>query len=40
MKELAGTQGVYNFTPASGYGADERSLVLVRLVDGDWQYVP
>jgi branched-chain amino acid transport system substrate-binding protein len=40
VKELAGTQGVYTFTAASGYGTDERSLVLVRLVNGAWQYVP
>ena len=40
VKELAGTQGIYNFTPASTYGVDERSLVLVRLVNGAWQYVP
>ena len=40
VKELAGTQGIYNFTAASPYGVDERSLVLVRLVNGAWQYVP
>jgi branched-chain amino acid transport system substrate-binding protein len=39
-KELAGTQAVYNFTPASSYGVDDRSLVMVRLVDGIWQYAP
>jgi branched-chain amino acid transport system substrate-binding protein len=40
VKELAGTQGLYNFTPASSYGVDERALVLMKLVDGKWVYVP
>lgn len=40
VKDLAGTQGLYNFTPASSYGVDERSLVLMQLVDGKWKYVP
>ncbi len=40
VKELAGAQGVYNFTPASSYGVDERALVLMRLVDGKWVYAP
>jgi branched-chain amino acid transport system substrate-binding protein len=40
VKDLAGTQGLYNFTPASSYGVDDRSLVLMRLVDGKWKYEP
>ena len=40
VKDLAGTQGLYNFTPASSYGVDERSLVLMQLADGKWKYVP
>ena len=40
VKELAGTQGIYNFTPASSYGVDERALVLLRLDNGAWKYVP
>ena len=40
VKDLAGTQGFYNFTPASSYGVDERALVLMQLVDGKWVYVP
>ena len=40
IKDLAGTQGLYNFTPASSYGVDERALVLMRLVDGKWKYEP
>ncbi len=40
IKNLAGTQGLYNFTPDSSYGVDERALVLMRLVDGKWKYEP
>jgi branched-chain amino acid transport system substrate-binding protein len=40
VKDLAGTQALYNFTPASSYGADERGLVLMRLVGGHWTYEP
>lgn len=39
-KELAGTQAVYNFTPASSYGVDSRGSVMVTLVDGAWKYSP
>ena len=39
-KELPGTEAVYNFTQASSYGADERSLVMVRLQNGVWVYSP
>lgn len=39
-KELAGVHAVYNFTPASAYGVDERSLVVVKLVEGKWVYQP
>lgn len=39
-KELAGTQGVYNFTPDSRFGVDKRATVLVKVKDGKWQYVP
>ena len=38
-KEVVGTHGVYNFTPASLYGVDERARVLVRLEKGNWQLV-
>jgi branched-chain amino acid transport system substrate-binding protein len=40
VKDLAGTQGFYNFTPASSYGVDDRALVLMRLVGGKWKYEP
>jgi branched-chain amino acid transport system substrate-binding protein len=39
-KELVGTHGVYNFTPASRYGVDERSRVLVQLTGGQWKLLP
>ena len=39
-KELAGTQGIYNFTPASSYGVDDRALVVVKLENGMWKYAP
>lgn len=39
-KDLVGTHAVYNFKPGESYGVDERSLVLVRLVDGQWKYEP
>ena len=39
-RELPGTEAVYNFTQASSYGADERSLVMVRLQNGAWFYSP
>lgn len=39
-KELVGTHAVYNFTPDSRYGADERSRVLVQLKEGKWTLLP
>jgi branched-chain amino acid transport system substrate-binding protein len=39
-KDLVGTHAIYNFKPADSYGVDERSLVLVRLVAGQWKYEP
>jgi branched-chain amino acid transport system substrate-binding protein len=39
-KELVGTHGVYNFTPDSRYGVDERSRVLVQLTGGQWKLLP
>jgi branched-chain amino acid transport system substrate-binding protein len=39
-KEVAGVHAVYNFTPNSYYGVDDRSLVVVKLVDGNWVYQP
>jgi len=39
-KELVGTHAIYNYRPNDSYGVDERSLVLVRLVNGQWKYEP
>jgi len=39
-KDVAGTHAIYNFKPGESYGVDERSLVLVRLVNGQWKYEP
>jgi branched-chain amino acid transport system substrate-binding protein len=39
-RELAGTEGIYTFTRQSRYGVDERSLIIARLVDGQWHYAP
>ena len=35
-KEVVGAHGIYNFTPASSFGVDDRSRVMVRLHDGGW----
>jgi branched-chain amino acid transport system substrate-binding protein len=39
-KDVTGVHAVYNFKPTSYYGVDERSLVVVKLVDGKWVYQP
>lgn len=39
-KNVTGVHAVYNFKPTSYYGVDERSLVVVKLVDGKWVYQP
>jgi branched-chain amino acid transport system substrate-binding protein len=39
-KELPGVHAIYNFKPGNVYGVDDRSLVMVRLTDGAWRYVP
>jgi branched-chain amino acid transport system substrate-binding protein len=36
-KELVGTQGVYNMTPADHSGFDERGRVLITVKDGNWR---
>ncbi|HEX6000686.1 MAG TPA: ABC transporter substrate-binding protein [Hyphomicrobiaceae bacterium] len=36
-KEVVGTHGIYNYTPASHLGTDKRALVLVRLEHGKWK---
>lgn len=39
-KEVVGTHAIYNFTPASSFGVDDRSRVMVRLQKGRWALVP
>ncbi|MDE5442501.1 ABC transporter substrate-binding protein [Bradyrhizobium sp. CSA207] len=39
-KEVVGTQGVYNFTPADRHGVDDRSRVLVQIEDGKYKLLP
>ena len=36
-KELVGTQGIYNMTPADHSGVDERGRVLIVVKDGNWR---
>ena len=36
-KEMVGSQAIYNFTPASSLGSDERGVVLVKLQGGKWK---
>ena len=38
-KELVGTQGVYNMTPADHSGFDDRGRVLIVVKDGNWRLV-
>jgi branched-chain amino acid transport system substrate-binding protein len=38
--DLIGTHAIYNYKPSDSYGVDERSLVLVRLTNGQWKYAP
>lgn len=39
-KEVVGTHAVYNFTPQSSFGVDERSRVLVKIEQGGWKLLP
>jgi branched-chain amino acid transport system substrate-binding protein len=39
-KDLVGTQGVYNMTPADHSGFDNRGRVLMVLKNGAWQLIP
>ncbi len=38
-KNVAGANGVYNFTADDHYGLDERGAIMVRVANGDWQLV-
>lgn len=39
-KDLVGTHAIYNYKPSDSYGVDERALVMVRLVNGQWKFEP
>lgn len=39
MKELVGTQSIYNFKPGNTFGSDERAVAMVQLVNGKWKYI-
>ncbi len=39
-KELPGTHGIYNFTPADRYGSDQRAVVIVKSEKGLWKLAP
>jgi len=39
-KDLVGTHAIYNYKPSDSYGVDDRALVMVRLVNGQWKYEP
>ena len=39
-RELAGTHGIYNFTPADRYGSDQRAVVIVKSEKGVWKLAP
>jgi branched-chain amino acid transport system substrate-binding protein len=39
-KDVVGVHAVYNFTPKSYYGVDQRSLVVVKLTNSKWIYQP
>jgi branched-chain amino acid transport system substrate-binding protein len=40
IKELTGTQGVYNMTPQDHSGFDARGRVMMTLKDGAWHLIP
>lgn len=35
-KNLAGTEGVFSYSPANAYGVEKESVVIVKLVKGQW----
>jgi len=40
VKDLAGSQGVFNMSPTDHAGLDERARVMVKVQDGKWVYQP
>ncbi|HLU00828.1 MAG TPA: branched-chain amino acid ABC transporter substrate-binding protein, partial [Burkholderiaceae bacterium] len=39
VKDLPGTQGIYNMTPEDHSGFDERGVELLTVKDGAWQLI-
>ncbi len=39
VKDVAGTQGVFNMSPTDHTGLDERARVMVQIKDGKWVYL-
>ncbi|NPV06379.1 MAG: ABC transporter substrate-binding protein [Anaerolineae bacterium] len=39
-KDFVGIDGVFNFTPEDHVGLSANDMVLIRIVDGEWQYFP
>jgi branched-chain amino acid transport system substrate-binding protein len=39
-REVAGTHGVYNFSPGNLYGVDKRAVVIVKVDNGQWKLAP
>jgi len=39
-KNLNGAHGVYNMSPTDHLGLDQRALVMVKIVNGSWKYLP
>lgn len=39
-KEVTGVHGVYNMSATDHLGLDQRASVMVKIVDGAWQYQP
>ena len=37
VRELAGVNGIYNYHAGSPYGVDTRAVILMRVVQGQWQ---
>jgi len=39
-KEMSGAHGVFNMSPTDHLGLDQRARVMVKIVNGAWQYLP
>ncbi len=39
-REVAGAHGIFNMSPKDHLGLDQRGVVMVRIEDGHWKYIP